>query len=69
MRDWKVLMARVISAAVCLIGGGILQVVLWKVPDESYADALIRHPYLWIVYFLISLLVGEHSLRLMKRHK
>lgn len=69
MRDWKVLAARVISAAVCLIGGGMLQIAFWKTPDVTYAAALIRHPYLWIIYFLVALLAGEHSLRLMKRKK
>lgn len=67
MKDWRVLIARAISALVCLLGGGALQIGLWKTPDKTYFDALTRHPYLWIVYLFFALLIGEHSLRLMKR--
>jgi hypothetical protein len=58
-----------ISALVCLLGGGALQIVFWKTADTTYFDALTRHPYLWIVYLLLALLIGEHSLRLMKRKR
>jgi hypothetical protein len=66
VNDWRLLTARTISALVCLLGGGALQIGLWKSPDKTYFDALTQHPYLWIVYLLLALLVGEHSLRLMR---
>ena len=69
MKDWRVLIARTVSALVCLLGGGALQIAFWKTPDKTYLDALIQHPYLWIVYFLFALLIGEHCLRLIKYRK
>ena len=67
MKDWKVLIARTISVLVCLLGGGALQIGLWKTSDRTYFDALTQYPYLWTVYLLLGLLAGEHCLRLIKR--
>ena len=67
MKDWKVLIARTISLLVWLLGGGALQIGLWKTSDRTYFDALMQHPYLWIVYLFLGLLAGEHCLRLIKR--
>lgn len=67
MKNWKTFVARVMFVFVWLFGGTALQVALWKSPDRTYVDALIRHPYLWIIYFLIAHLITEHCLRLMNR--
>lgn len=67
MKGWRVVIARTISALGCVLGGGALQMGLWKTPGNSYLDALLQHPYLWIVYLLLALLAGEHCLRLIKR--
>lgn len=67
MMNGKILAARIISALVCVIGGGALQIGLWKTPDHTYLEALAQYPYLWVVYLIIALLVGEHSLKMMKR--
>ena len=67
MKEWKVLIARTISLLVWLLGGGALQIGLWKTSDRTYFDALMQHQYLWIVYLFLGLLAGEHCLRLIKR--
>jgi len=67
LQAWRVLIARKVSALVCVLGGGALQMALWKTPDKTYLDALMRHPHLWIVYVLVTLLAGEHCLRLIGR--
>jgi hypothetical protein len=67
MKNWKIIVARVISAVVVLVGGAAIQIGLWKTPDRTILDALTQHPYLWIIYFLLGLLIGEHCLRLIKR--
>ena len=69
LKDGKVIVARIVSAFVILLGGAVIQIALWKTTDRTYFDALTRHSYLWIVYLLFGLLAGEHFLRLMKREK
>jgi hypothetical protein len=69
VKNGKVKVARIVSAFVIVLGGAAIQIALWKTTDRTYFDALTRHSYLWIVYLLFGLLVGEHCLRLMKREK
>lgn len=64
---WKTIAARFISALVCVIGGGALQIGLWKSADRTYLEALAQYPFLWIIYLIFALFVGEHSLKMMKR--
>ena len=58
MKSWPSLIARIVSAVCCVTLGCAIQIGFWKTPDRSYLDALCHHPYLWIVYVLLSLLVG-----------
>lgn len=67
MMNWKILAARIISALVCVVGGGAMQIGFWKTPDRTYLEALAHYPYLWVFYLIVALLVGEHSLKMMKR--
>ena len=67
MTNHKVVVARALSVIICLFVGGALQIGLWKTTERTYCDALVAHPYLWIVYVLLACLVGEHALRVMKR--
>jgi len=62
----KVVAARAIGALAFFIGGGELQVWFWRKPGEPYYDALGRHPYFGIFYFILASLVAEHTLKWMK---
>jgi hypothetical protein len=67
MKDKKVIVARTISVISFVFVGTLTQTLLWKKSGSSYFDALSHWPFLWIIYFFIALLIGEHSLRLMKK--
>ena len=67
MKDSKALIARIISAIVFFVVGVGMQLSLWKTSERTALDALMQHPYLWIIYLILALLAGEHCLRRMKR--
>jgi hypothetical protein len=67
MTNRRVLIARTISALALILGGGVSQIALWKRGSMGYMSALEHHPYLWLMYFLLALLVGEHALKWMKK--
>src|SRR5437763_501980 len=56
-------------AIVFFVGGAAIQIALWKDPDRTIFDALMEHSYLWIIYSLLGMLIGEHCLRLLKRKR
>ena len=61
--DWRESVASCITVVVALLGGGAVQLLLWKKPGDSYLDTLDRHPYLWFFYLLFAMLVTEHILK------
>lgn len=67
MTDMRVTSARIIAGLSLLVGGGTVQVLLWRKHGEAWFNALGRHGYLWLVYFLLAMMVGEHSLKWIKR--
>lgn len=66
MIEKKIIASRVIGVLVFLVGGGALQVALWRKPGDMYLAALGRHAYLWVIYLLVALLLSEHLLKWMK---
>jgi hypothetical protein len=66
MIEKKVIVSRVIGVLVFLVGGGALQVALWKKPGDMHLAALGRHGYLWLIYLLVAMLISEHLLKWMK---
>jgi len=62
----KVIAARLVAGLIFVVGGGALQIALWKKPGEEGFSALWRHPYLWFLYLLIALLISEHIIRWFK---
>jgi hypothetical protein len=64
----KIWIARIIGAGATLVGGATLQILLWKSPSVDYWNALCSHPYLWPLYVLVGLFLGEHALKWMQRH-
>jgi len=67
--DGKVLFVRVMLAFFWLAGGAALQIAFWKTSDNTYFEALVRHGYLWFVYFFPAHILAEQCLRLIKRRK
>lgn len=64
-----VLVARIISALSTLLVGSFFQILLWHNKTNTIIEALLHFPFLWILYFFIGLLIGEHSLRLLPKSK
>jgi membrane protein YdbS with pleckstrin-like domain len=60
---YKNTIARVIAGAIVFIVGGATQILLWKTPAMGYWMALSSHSYLWLVYLLVGLFIGEHILK------
>lgn len=59
---------RIIVLLVGLLAfGAALQVVFWKTPDNTAVQALLSHPYLWLIYFLIGVLGSEHLVNSFRR--
>jgi len=70
MNDRHILFfARGLSVLVYLVGGGTLQVLLWKTPDGTYLKALMTKPVLWMAYLFIALVLCEYFVRAMKRKR
>jgi hypothetical protein len=67
MTDTRLLFARVIAGGVTVIGGGALQILLWKTPLTGYWNAVVSHGYFWLLYILLGLFIGEHIVKWMKR--
>jgi hypothetical protein len=55
---------RIITGIICIFGGIILQIILWKTEKKSYFAAIISHREMWIFYIFVSLFIGEHIARL-----
>lgn len=68
MKDHDVLiLARGLSVLVYLVGGSMLQVLLWKTPDGTCLNALMTKPAMWMVYLFVALFFCEHFISAMKR--
>jgi hypothetical protein len=65
--DTKVLLARIISFIAFVVGGGGIQLALWFKNGRGFFESLIHWPFLWAIYLLGALLIGEHALKFMKR--
>src|ERR1700735_5448847 len=64
----KIIIVRIITAVVILVGGAAIQVGLWKTSDRTYFEALTRYSLLWVVYLLLAFIIGErlHRLKLLR---
>ena len=67
MNKLRVVMARSTAAFVTVAGGSLAQIVLWKDPGMTFFDALTKNSWLWILYLLTGLLMGEHTMRCLKK--
>jgi hypothetical protein len=67
MKDRQVILARCLTGVIYVVCGSGLQLLLWKNAERSIFEALVHWPVLWIAYLFVSLLIGEHLLRFIKR--
>jgi membrane protein YdbS with pleckstrin-like domain len=66
MTDKKNTIARVVAGGIVLLVGGAVQILLWKTTAVDYWTALSSHSYLWLLYLLVGLFIGEHILKWLK---
>lgn len=66
MTQTRLWIARIIAGGVTVVGGGALQILLWKTPLTNCWDALASHGYLWLLYMLLGLFIAEHILKWME---
>jgi hypothetical protein len=64
MMNATVAIGRLLAFCVAVGVGCLCQLLLWRHPGGSLAEALLTHPALWIVYVVAGVLAGEHFLRL-----
>jgi len=67
-RNYKVIIARLISALLCCFGGGVAQYLLWHQSGEPWYEALFRWSFLWFFYVLLASLAGEHILKMLSKN-
>ena len=60
-------MARTVAAFATIGGGSLVQIILWKEAEMTYFDALTKYSMMWVLYLLVGLLIGEHTLRWLKK--
>jgi hypothetical protein len=69
MTDIRVITARTVAGLAFVIGGGATQLLLWGQPRKDWVTALKSHPFMWFIYFLAASIVGEQSLRWLKKQE
>lgn len=69
MSTLGILIARCVAGLVTIASGSLFQIVMWKRSAKTYFDALTEHSWLWILYLLIGLLIGEHAIRWISKRK
>jgi hypothetical protein len=64
-----VLLARIFAFILFSFFSFVIHYFLFSNSDDTYFDAMTSHIYMYILYFIISLLVAEHLLNYIKRKK
>jgi hypothetical protein len=67
MNKSHILMARSVAVFVTVAGGSLAQIALWKDAEMTFFDALTKNSWIWIPYLLVGLLIGEHTVRWLKK--
>lgn len=65
----SVLLARLFVLVVFSFFVFVIHYFIFMAQGESYLDVTFSNLYMYIVYFILSLLAGEHILNYMKRKK
>ena len=60
-----VIIARILVIIATATIGICCQLMFWKTESKTVFQALLIMPFLWFVYLLVGVLVGEHVLRIL----
>lgn len=69
MKHNIVILARLVALLSFIILSCIVHYGLFYSKDKTYVEILTENMYIYFVYFLFSLLLGEHLLNFLKRRK